>query len=240
MNVSIFAKRLFLAAIIFIGCAPAGKSAGLFGGDAKSDNIFVAAPVLPTHVKRIILLPLAHDNSQVDLASGCEMLTPVLQAELIKTKRFEVISADVKTIQATTGQPTWTGAEALPPDFFGSLQRVYGCDAVLFCQLTTFHAYVPLAIGWRMKLVDVATQKIIWSADVVFDASEPAVSKSAQEFEKQQRGTAEKPQNIFNRIVAWLNREPAPATDEPWTVLNSPRYFGQFSAMKLLQTLPER
>jgi hypothetical protein len=240
MNFPNFAKRLFLAAIIFAGCAPAGNAAALFGDDARPDNIFLAAPVLPATLKRILVLPLAHEDSQAALAGGCETLYPVLQAELIKTKKFEVVTADPKTLQNATGRLNWTGTEVLPTNFFSSLQRVYGCDAVLFCQLTAFRAYAPLTIGWRLKLVEVPTQKIIWAADVVFDASDPVVSKGAQEFQRQQQGTQDKPKNFFKRAVAWLNREPSPAADEPWTVLNSPRYFGQFSAVKLLQTLPER
>jgi hypothetical protein len=187
----------------------------------------------------VVLLPLAHEEAQAELVSGCEMLYPVLQAELDKTKKFEVVTASPKTIQGLTGQASWTGGEVLPADFFGSLQRVYGCDAVLFCQLTAFHAYPPLMIGWRMKLVDASTQKIIWAADVVYDASDLAVSKSAEQFQKEQEGAA-KPQTFFRRVLTWLDRRSEPVTDEPWAVLNSPRYFGQFSAAKLLQTLPAR
>ncbi len=240
MNVFVFTQRLVLVAVLFFAGAQTGNCAGLFGPNSKSENIFIAAPVLPTTLKRVVLLPLAHDNSPPSLASGCETLYPVLQAELIKTKRFEVVTASGKSIQNLTGGTSWTGAEMLPTNFFRSLQSAYGCDAVMFCELTTFHAYAPLVIGWRMKLVDVASQRIIWAADVVFDASDPLVSKSAQEFQKQQQGTEAKPQSWFARTLAWLNREPAPLEEEPWTVLNSPRYFGQFSTVKLLQTLPER
>jgi hypothetical protein len=237
---NVFLKRCFLVVLLFLGAAQAGTGEGLFGPNSKPDNIFIAAPMLPPTLKRVVLLPLAHDDAPPSLASGCETLYPVLQAELIKTKRFEVITATKKSVQTLTGGAAWTGAEMLPTNFFSSLQQTYGCDAVMFCQLTTFRAYAPLTIGWRMKLVDVVTQKILWSADVVFDASDPLVSKSAQEFQKQQQGTEAKPRNFFTRAVAWLNREPAPAEEEPWSVLNSPRYFGQFSTVKLLQTLPER
>ena len=127
----------------------------------------------------------------------------------------------------------------MPPDFFGSLQRVYGCDAVLFCELTTYHAYPPLLIGWRMKLVDVSTQKIIWAADVVFDAGDPAVSQSAEDYQKQQQGI-EKPVSLLNRMWTWIDRRAQPATDDQWTILNSPRYFGEFDATKLFETLPQR
>jgi hypothetical protein len=50
----------------------------------------------------------------------------------------------------------------------------------------------------------------------------------------------EQPTTFFKRAWIWLNRQPEPVTDEQWTVLNSPRYFGEFSAATLLQTLPKR
>jgi hypothetical protein len=209
------------------------------GADPTVDNVYVSSDTLPATLKRVLVLPLAHENSPAELANGCEMLYPVLQSELIKTKRFEVVVAEPKTIQGITGQPLWTGAEVLPPDFLGSLQRVYGCDAVLFCQLSTFHPYPPLNVGWRMKLVDVSSKKVIWATDLVFDAGDPAVCKNAEAYQKRQKGT-ERPSNLLNRVWTWLNRQPEPATDDQWTILNSPRYFGEFSAATLLQTLPKR
>jgi hypothetical protein len=232
-------KRWRGAVLLFAFCAGWPGSGNVRAGDLKLDNIFISSSLLPASLKRVVILPLTHEDAQPDLSGGCDMLDPVLDAELVKAKRFEVVTASQKTIQGLTGQASWTGTEVLPADFFGSLQRVYGCDAVMFCELTTFHAYPPLMIGWRLKLVDANTQRAIWSADVVFDASDAAVSKSAQQFQKQQEGT-DKPASFFKRVVTWLDRRSEPASDEPWTVLNSPRYFGQFSAEKLLQTLPER
>jgi len=220
-------------------CVVCFNGAGVLGGDAQSDNVYSSSGLLPATLKRVVVLPLAHEDPSADLESGCETLSPVLLSELIKTKKFEVVAANPRTIQGLTGQPTWTGAEVLPTDFLASLQRLYGCDAVLFCQLSTYHAYPPLVIGWRMKLVDVSTQKIIWAADMVFDAGDPAVSKSAEAYQKQQQG-AEKPSTFLKRVWIWLNRQPEPATDDQWTILNSPRYFGEFSTSTVLQTLPKR
>lgn len=227
------AIRLCLFSVLWL------NGTSLFAEDAKPDNVYISSPVLPTSLKRVVILPLAHEDSQAELSGGCEMLYPVLQSELVKTKRFEVIPASPETIQGLTGQSSWTGTEILPADFFGSMQRVYGCDAVLFCELSAFHAYPPLMIGWRMKLVDVSTQRIIWAADVIYDASDPVVTKNAEDFEKQQEGV-EKPVSLIKRLLTWFDRRAEPVTDQPWTILNSPRYFGQFTAEKLLQTLPER
>jgi len=232
-------RRLGRAAGIIVFCTLCLGGASLFGADPQPDNVYTSPGSLPATLKRILILPLAHDHSAADLSSGCELLCPVLRSEIIKTKKFEVVSADAKTMQGLTGQSDWTGTEALPSDFFGSLQRVYGCDAVLFCELSTFHAYPPLAVGWRLKLVDLSSQKIIWATDVVFDAGDPSVCKSAEAYQRRQQGM-EQPTTFFKRVWIWMNRQPEPVTDEQWTVLNSPRYFGEFSAATLLQTLPKR
>ena len=224
---------------IFLICALCLSSTRTLGADPSPENIYTSADTLPATLKRVLVLPLAHEGSATDLSSGCEILCPVLQSELIKTKRFEVVAAEPKAVRGLTGQPSWTGAEVLPPDFLSSLQRVYGCDAVLFCELSTFHPYPPLNVGWRMKLVDVSSQKILWAADVVYDAGDPAVCKNAEAYQKRQQGT-ERPSTILRRVWTWLNRNPEPVTDDQWTILNSPRYFGEFSAATVLQTLPKR
>lgn len=210
------------------------------GQDPKSQNVFVSSPVLPKDLKRVVVLPLAGEESRADLSGGCEMLDCVLQAELIKTGKFEVIRAGSERLRSLTGRPGWTGAEVLPADFLNSLQKAYGCDAVLFCQLTTFRAYAPLAVGWRMKLVDVRTQKIIWVADEIFDAGVPAVAKGAEQFQAQQQNVHGKTRSLLASLLKYADRQPRSALDDQWSILNSPRYFGQYAAEKLLQTLPER
>src|ERR1700692_1822396 len=139
MEIVIWIKRLCGAVVLFAFCAVLLNGGRLFGEDAKPDNVFVSSAILPASLKRVVVLPWAREESQAELSAGCESLCPILQSELVKTKRFEVVAASVKTLQGLTGQASWTGAEVLPADFFGSLQRVYGCDAVLFCELSAFH-----------------------------------------------------------------------------------------------------
>ena len=111
-----------------------------------------------------------------DLPEGCTALTPVLWDQLVKTKKFEVVLVDAATLRSRTGQANWTGTETLPADFLAFLRREYGCDGVLFVELTTYRAYAPLAVGWRMKLVDARSGQIAWAADELFDAARPACS----------------------------------------------------------------
>jgi hypothetical protein len=209
------------ACVLLAGCAsPVFQNLG-FSPPYHPDNVFLYVPGLAPDVKRVAVLPLACDGQRVDLSDGCEMLNPVLKFELIKAKKFEIVSVSPDILRSRTGRATWTGAEMLPPDLFETLRQLYGCDAILFCQLTAFRAYAPLAVGWRMKLVDARTRQTLWAADEVFDAGEPAVHAGASYYESDElRIPRHKPEN--------------------WLVLNSPRQFGQYSAAQLLATLPTR
>lgn len=211
-----------------------------FGQDSKPKNAFQAVAALPEAIKRVTVLPLACGNSASGLADGCDMLTPVLQKELAKTKAFEVVAMSADRLQSCTGKAGWTGTEALPANFFDVLNKADACDAVLFCELTSYKPYVPLAIGWRLKLVEVHTQKVLWEVDEVYDASDPAVAKNAQEFQKMQQNETGKTKSFATRVWGFLDRETPSDLDDQWDILNSPRYFGQYAATTSLESLPKR
>jgi hypothetical protein len=189
--------------------------------DYQPDNIYARPPWLSLTLKRVAVLPLAASIADNDLPNGCEVLAPVLGEELVKIKRFEVVTVSAETLRRRTGRAQWTGTESLPTDFFSFLQGEYGCDGVLFCELTTYQAYAPLAVGWRLKLVDIRTGQILWSVDELFDASRTSVSRAAQKY----------------------GRKPTPwpfPRQENWVALNSPRQFGRYAVAAVLKTVPQR
>jgi hypothetical protein len=196
-------------------------SFGIFRRDFRPDNVFVYPAKLSLDLRRVAVLPLAAGPGEADLADGCVALTPVLLEQMIKTRKFEVVSIDPSDLVRATGRRAWTGTETLPTDFLDFLRHEYGCDGVLFAELTLYHAYAPLAIGWRLKLVDTRSGQILWAVDELFDAAEPAVRRSAQHFE--------------GKGFGWPFSH-----DDNWLALNSPRQFGRYSAACLLTTLPDR
>jgi len=109
----------------------------------------------------------------------------------------------------------------LPPDFFDSLREVYACDAVLFCQLTVFRAYKPLAVGWRLRLVDARTRQTLWEADELFDAGQQAVLNGAMHYQRAE---------LRNQVPG----------EGGWLIQNSPRQFSQYAAAQVVETLPRR
>ena len=193
----------------------------MFQPPDQADNSFQDSPVLPAELRRVAVLPLAVDGSPADLSAGGETFGPLLLAELMRTQKFEVIALSQEDLRRQTGRLAWSGAEILPADFLGSLRRVYGCDAVLFCQLTTYRAYAPLAVGWRMKLVDTQTGRILWAVDQVFDAGQPAVLGQA---------------HLYHGGGQWVFQD----SESNWQVGNSPRLFGQYALAQSLSTLPSR
>jgi hypothetical protein len=239
MNIFTNNRWLALYSILFAGLFLAGEIGRADDAD-KPLNFFVSSPSLPPDLKRVLVLPLACGQSAGDVSGGCQTLDPVLRAALVKAAKFEVVVADPETLRSCTGRLGWTGEETLPADFFDNLKRVYGCDAVLFCEITTFRPNAPLAIGWRLKLAEAKTGKILWATDEIFDAGNKSVAKEAEEFEKLQQ-----PHHNFwygtYSFLAWCVDTPTrSALDDQWNILHSPRYFGEYTAEKLVKTLPAR
>lgn len=205
------------------GCQTQLSAVGLRAAepDYRPANVFAYPPSLSSSLQRVAVLPLAANANAGDLPEGCDALTPVLWEQLVKSKKFEVVTVAADHLRSRTGRAAWTGTESLPADFLPYLRREYGCDAVLFSELTAYHGYAPMVIGWRLKLVDARTGQILWAADDLFDAGRPAVANAACHFEKRMDASAT-------------------TAESSWIVLNSPRRFGRYSAAALLDTLPER
>ena len=206
---------------VLASCQTAPLHTTVFRRDFRPDNVFVYPTKLSLDFRRVAVLPIAPAANDHDLPAGCEALNPVLWEQIAKTKKFEAVTVDANHLSQRTGSAAWTGREVLPPDFLAYLRREYDCDGVLFAELTTYRAYAPLAVGWRFKLVDARTGQVIWSADELFDASQPEIRRAAGHFE------AETP--VIPLITA-----------KNWAMTSSPRLFGRYTAAALLDTLPER
>ena len=217
------ATCLGLSAILGLaGCSTVATPKDVVRGKGyQPQNVFVDGTVLPKNIRRVVVLPLVCDENNAQLTEGTTTLQPVVVSELMKTKKFEVVSADAAFLKNRTSRAQWSGEEVLPPDLFAILRENSACDAVLFSRLTVFRAYPPLAVGWRLRLVDAVTGKTLWAADEVFNGGEVAVSDGAR------------------RHQLTEERNPYGAPDE-WFIQNSPSKFGEYTAARLFATLPSR
>ena len=218
---AVWPAGLIALSITMTGCQNAPFHITLLQKSYRPDNTFAYPPKLSLNIQRVAVLPIAAESADNSLPEGCAAMTPVLWDQLTKTKKFELVAVDPARLRSGSGLPAWTGTETLPPGFLAFLRREYGCDGILFTELTAYRAYAPMAVGWRLKLVDARSGQIVWAADEVFDEMQPAVAHGVQRF-------------MDPGFTGSLFYNPS------WLAVNSPNRFGQYSAAALLKTLPER
>lgn len=187
----------------------------------RPENVYLAMAKAPAVLRRVAVLPVSGDADTPDFNAGCAALRPVVYDALCRTKKFETVSVNPARLRALSGRESWSAEDVLPANFFGALREAYGCDAVLFSELTVFQPYAPVKVGWRFKLVDVSRREILWAADEIFDGG------------KTEHSRWEKKAEEMGLSFLW------PA-QENWEDSHSPGQVGRYSAGKLLATLPDR
>jgi len=222
--------RLLVGALCvpFLGLLLAGcthrPGGGREPGDLRAGTEFVpqnfhqVTAWLPAGSRRVAVLPLTALSAETITDAGRDQLEQVLTAELARTELFEVVRVTPEQLRRWTGRARWGVADALPPDLLQRLQQQLGCDGVIFAHLTAYRPYPPLALGWKLHLVATAEPQIWWTSDVLYDAGNQAVARSAMRYEREFQA----------------HRLP---TAEPATILRSPGRFGQYTLAASLETL---
>jgi hypothetical protein len=194
---------------------------GIADARYRPGNVYLKSKTLDPQLKRVAVLPITTGPATETTLAGCQLLQPLVSAELDKTKRFDLVVIPPEQLRQWTGQSAWRDDEALPPDFFRRLRENCGCDAVFFSQLTRFYPYQPVAVGWKLTLVEAVGGQIVWKADDLFDAGDALVANAARHYS-----------------VEHVHIE-GPA-DDPAVILGSPSRFGQYTLNALMATLPGR
>lgn len=209
---------LLLVAMCLLGTLAGAAKASLFCA-YQPDNFNRAARKLPADMRRVLVLPVTSDSSYEQTESTA-LLYDILVEELSKSKKFEVIRLTPAELKMHTGKPAWRAEDALPPTLLDTLGKEFACNGVIFAHLTAYQSQAPLAIGWRLKLVDARDGTILWSVDEVFDAGRPDVVAGVK---------------IFDR-----REQKSDTDDDHWLTLHSPRRFGRYAAASVLRLLPVR
>lgn len=214
---------LFMAAgVLAAGCAEQPRMRRALAQPYRPANMHQTTASLPSYLRRVAVLPLvAGEGTASDAALALGTLEPILLLELRKRAAFDVIPISRDQLRLWTGRTDWRQEEPLPPDFLSRIREQTGAEGLVFAQVAAYRPYPPLAVGWRLALVDTTTGTSHWSVDEVFDAGSVEVIKAAQTYARAQMN------------------QPATELDSS-AVLSSPSRFGQYAAAAVVATLQPR
>lgn len=176
---------------------------------------------LPDDMRRVAVLPVNTIHTDHITSISHRQIDVFVGDAIAATEMFEIVRVTPKQLKMWTGRQSWTASETLPHRFFETLREKTGCEAVMFSELTVFKPYKPVAIGWKLHLIDANDPNILWASDLVFDSGNVAVANSAMKFSEENLGSG------F-----------AKAGSE--TILLSPARFGQYTLAASFGTLQGR
>lgn len=206
---------------LFAGCSTPALDDAVIGADYTPENVYRASPRLDPAVRHVAVLPLTTESRIADGDKGIASMEPVLHAQLARQNKFELTMVTPEQLREWTGRSHWTAEEELPANFFEVLRQKLHCDAVLFSRLTQYQPYPPMALGWRLKLIDSESCQALWAVDEVFDARDKAVANSARRYQQSSQVLSAVP-------------------PDSKVILTSPGRFAGYSVEAALRTLPTR
>ena len=213
---------LAIVGILSSGCETPGPFSDVVAGPGYTPkNSWTSTPRIESTLRRLAILPTSSPVETMTFESGRILLNGVLRSELARTRSFELVVVSPAQLKRWTGREDWLSTEALPPNFAQEVLERSGCDAILLNELTDYRPYPPLAVGWRLKLVEGTNAIVRWSVDELFDSGQPRVANSARRFYQ-------------TNLVA------AGALADSRGVLESPERFARYATAAALSTLPPR
>lgn len=214
------AALVVAAALALNGCASTPMAQKGRPSPAAPRN-FVGDRRLPQPLVRVVLMPVwSGDAAPTEQASA---LDPVFATQLVRQKRFEVVTISREECRRRFGADALSSSGALPADFMEEIARDFAAQGVLFVDITAYHPIRPITLGIRAKLALTSSARLIWSFDDVYTAEDPSVLAGLKRFYAPTGGDrGEVPNNL------------------PEAALLSPSRFGAYAADATFQTLPER
>ncbi len=207
--------------LILAGCQTPKPSLPELGARFEPKNVYRAVDVLPGNLQRVVLMPVTLSTPDLATLDHRNQLAKILEEELRKTHRFEVIKATPEELRRGFGKDAFSAGEPLPADLLTRIQSAHSADGVIFAQLASYRPFPPVAIGWELRLVTADQGGTLWSIDETFDASQAEVARSARDyFRGHHTGASE--------------------LADPQSDLRSPSRFCRYTAQSVWQTLPKR
>ncbi len=226
------APACLVASILLLGngCAAVRDSldGSVKGPFHEVHNYYSAANGWQDEIQVVAVMPLVSGRGNEGSQQGVEQMQPVLTEELARFDQFEAITITQEKLTGLVGVKQVRPLEPLPNKFqeiIKHLNKEKGTrqvvDAIMFCELSTYRPYPPLAMGWKMHLYDMKSQELIWAFDEVFNVGDTRMNNSARRFLRNQRLTT---MANFSEIM----------------IFDSPRALARYSLHEIMGTMRKK
>ena len=215
---------LLLAVILISGChyrtIPVPKADCYYLNPAKDVRT----------VGRVAIIELGNNSSYPQISAD---VTEALFTALQKKQLFglTIVHQEDPAWQSLqlgldSGPPTQNNTFGVPSTYtleqLATIHKTLKCDAVLIGTVTEYHPYPRMAVGLRMKLIDLTDGQLLWALEQVWDSADKTIERRIKEYFQSQMRSGFAP--LRERLV-----------------VVSPLKFIKFVAHEVAQTLePER
>lgn len=134
----------------------------------KVINSYLAEPADLANVRRIMVLPFAHEAG---VQADCTQVRDAFVAELQKLRRFEVVPLPAEAREDDELNASLARGR-LSTDAMVRLCDRYHLDGVFVGSVTAWRPYTPPHLGMRTQLLSVHSGAPIWAVDAIYDSSD--------------------------------------------------------------------
>ncbi|MEY2788855.1 MAG: hypothetical protein RLZZ34_1998, partial [Verrucomicrobiota bacterium] len=112
------ANRVGLLALglLLAGCQNPKPTLPELGARFEIKNVYRAVETLPGDLQRVVLMPITVSTPDLATLDHRNQLSQILEEELRKTHRFEVVRATREELRRGFGKDAFSAAESLPSD----------------------------------------------------------------------------------------------------------------------------
>ncbi len=168
----------YLLAFLISGCQSHEAS------KSSADYYYLNPNKRLTTIGRVAIVELENDSSYPQMSTD---ITGSLFRALQKRQVFglTIVRRD---------DPSWRslqldGDSTYSLDQISAIRETLKCDGVLLGTITEFRPYPHMAVGLRLKLLDVRDGQLLWWLEQVWDSADKAIEKRTRSYFKAEKGS---------------------------------------------------
>ncbi len=128
-------------------------------------------------VGRVALVEMSSDSSHPQIS------TDVTEALFLALQKKQIFGLTVVSRQ----DPSWRSLQMDRQSHYNleqllATRKALKCDAILIGTITEYQPYPHLAIGLRMKLIDLKDGDLLWGLEQVWDAADKATERRIRSY----------------------------------------------------------